>query len=118
MTKTRDINIEAPPQLLENHQATEKRSYQYNKLYSIIDTFAHTHFTLSSLSEPSTLTSLPRHISVSIILALVRLIILRVRYRLTLVSLGCVPDLDVPDPMLFGPTLCLRPYILPTRGAG
>ena len=33
-------------------------------------------------------------------------------------SLGCVPDLDVPDPMVLGPTLRLRPYILPTRGAG
>ena len=83
MIKTRDINIKVPPQLLEHHQATEKRSYQYNKLYSITDAFAHTHFTLSSLSEPSTLTSLPRHISVSIILALVRLIVLRVRCHLT-----------------------------------
>ena len=83
MTKTRDINIKAPPQLLEHKKATEKRSYQYNKLYPIIDTFAHKHFTVSSLSELSTLTSLPRHISVSIILALVRLIVLRVRYRPT-----------------------------------
>ena len=88
MTKMRDINIETPPQLLEHPQVMEKRSYQYNKLYSIIDTFAHIHFTLSSLSEPSTLTSLPRHISVSIILALVRLIVLRVCYRLTGLFLG------------------------------
>ena len=33
-------------------------------------------------------------------------------------TLGCDPDLDVPDPREAGPALSLRPYILPVRGAG
>ena len=55
LLSTRDINIEVPPELYWNHQATEKRPYQYNKL--LLEKSL-------SLSLRTFTLSLPRHISV------------------------------------------------------
>ena len=52
---TRDVNIRVPPYAIIS-SATEKRPYQYNKLYLPFDYY---YCALSSLSEPSTLPSLP-----------------------------------------------------------
>jgi len=47
------INIEVPPELFRHDQATEKRSYQYNKVYARKIFYHYLYFKSSSLSRQS-----------------------------------------------------------------